>query len=187
MNYYAMIDGEQKGPYDLNQLVEAGLRPSTYIWHKGLQDWIKAEEDPDICRFYRNRLYDIMHPQPVSTAADGFKVLPDQNEKTVNGSRTRFDMYLKETGEQLPTLEEIDARQNTDIRPVSMVGYAWLVTIVCFLPTGLVALVYAYKSRKAWNHGHSTEAHDYCRMSKMWTGISFFIGLMFYALIFAIF
>ena len=37
--YYAMIDGVQKGPYTLEELPLAGVRPSNYIWCKGLQDW----------------------------------------------------------------------------------------------------------------------------------------------------
>lgn len=56
MKYFAMIDGQQYGPMMLDDMVKEGVRPDTYVWHKGLPDWIKASEDPDICRYFRQRL-----------------------------------------------------------------------------------------------------------------------------------
>ena len=187
MKYYAMIDGEQKGPFELEQLPDAGVRPSTYIWHKGLPDWQKAEEDPDICRLYRNRLYDIMHPSPISpgvSTTEGDVESPEQTEE--RQGRSRFDVYLQQSGERLPTLEEIEKRENTDIPPLNMIGYAWLVTLLCFFPTGIAALYYAYKSKQQWKAGNSILAHGYCRSAKMWTGISFFMGMILYAFLIAL-
>lgn len=186
--YYAMIDGEQKGPFTLEELGEAGIRPSTYIWCKGLPDWQKAEDNAEVCRLFRNRLYDIMHPTSgdISTgdASDPYKVEPDSPTAS---HPTRFDRYLQETGEDpLPTLDEIESKKDTSTPPVSMIGYAWLVTILCFWPTGIVALVYAYKSRKAWHKGDNTLSHEYCRRAMMWTGVTFFLGLIAYSLFFAL-
>lgn len=187
MKFYAMIDGDRKGPYELEELPGAGVRPSTYIWHKGLDNWVKAEDDPEVCRLFRNHLYDIMHPvQPTVLDQSGtdnpYKVQPDEPSKP----RTRFDRYLEETGETLPTLEEIDAKEDKSQPPVSMVGFAWLVTILCFFPTGIVALVFAYRTGKEWNQGNREAAYDASRKAKMWTGITFFIGLIVYALFFAL-
>lgn len=181
--YYAMIDGEQKGPFSLEELPEAGVRPSTYIWCKGMADWQKAEDNADVCRLFRNHLYDIMHPgdQRVFNSTeelDKYKIQPDAPK---DPHRSRFDRYLQETGnDPLPTIEEIEAQKDTTTPPVSMIGYAWLVTILCFFPTGIVALVFAYKSKKAWNSHDNTLAHEYSRKAKMWTGITFFIGLIGY-------
>lgn len=182
MKYYAMIDGEQRGPYELSELPNAGVRPSTYIWRKGLADWIKAEDDADVCRLFRNHLYDVMHPTLSSSPnnLDAYKVKPDEEP---NPHRSRFDYYLG--GESLPTLEEIEAQEDKNVPPVSMVGYAWLVTVLCFFPTGIAALIYAYKSKKQWKLGNNILAHGYSRSAKMWIGITFFLGLIFYAFLFA--
>ena len=187
--YYAMIDGEQKGPFSLAELPAAGVRPSTYIWCKGMPDWQKAEDNADVCRLFRNHLYDVMHPSSTPTVAkqedlDKYKVEPDSKD---GHSPTRFDRFLQESGENpLPTLEEIEAQRDNSIPPVSMVGYAWVVTILCFFPTGIVALVFAYKCNKAWKNGDNNMAHEYNRRAKMWTGVTFFIGLIGYALFFAL-
>lgn len=184
MKYYAMIDGEQRGPFELSELPEAGVRPSTYIWRKGLTDWIKAEEDADVCRLFRNRLYDIMHPTLSNGHDDlaAYRVKPDEEQNSYN---SRFDYYLRESGESLPTLEEIDAQEDKTVPPVSMIGYAWTVTILCFFPTGIAALIFAYKSKKQWKLGNNILAHGYSKSAKMWTGISFFLGLIVYAFVFA--
>lgn len=190
-----MIDGERKGPFSLEELPGAGVRPSTYIWHKGMSDWQKAEEDADVCRLFRNHLYDIMHPgvpaqavpdSKVQTPAedDRWKIKPDEPK---GPPPSRFDAFLNQAGEDpLPTLEEIEEKKDTDVAPNSMVGYAWLVTIFCFLPTGIVALVFSYKSLKAWKNGEKKPAHEFNRRAKMWTGLSFFIGIIGYGLFLAL-
>ena len=185
--YYAMIDGERKGPFSLEELPGVGVRPSTYIWCKGMPDWQKAEENADICRLFRNHLYDIMHPTIAPSSLDAndldkYKVQPDNQDRKYS---SRFDGFLKETGESLPTIEEIEEKKDKSTPPVSMIGYAWLVTILCFPPTGIAALVYAYKSKKAWQNGENTMAHDFNRSAKMWTGISFFVGLICYGFLLA--
>lgn len=193
LKYYAMIDGEQKGPFSLEELPKAGVRPSTYIWCKGMPDWEKAEDNADVCRLFRNHLYDIMHPTDNGIAVNSpkaaddagrWKVQPDQPK---DPHASRFDSFLQQAGENpLPTLDEIDAQQDKSTPPVSMVGYAWLVTIFCFWPTGIAALAYAYKSKRSWKNGDNDGAHNYCRLAKMWTGISLFIGLIIYGLFLAL-
>lgn len=195
--YYAMIDGERRGPFTLEELPEAGVRPSTYIWCKGMEDWQKAEDNADVCRLFRNHLYDKMHPEDSSLTTplqngqastedsnNPWKVSPDNPDKHYP---TKYDRYLQETGQDpLPTLEEIEAKKDKTIPPVSMIGYAWIVTIFFCLPLGIVALVYAYKSKNAWKDGKNEESHEYSRLAKMWTGISLFVGIIIYGLFLAL-
>jgi hypothetical protein len=42
--YYYIINGEQKGPFDLETLQSKNLSPSTLVWREGLSDWTKASE-----------------------------------------------------------------------------------------------------------------------------------------------
>lgn len=186
--YYAMLDGEQKGPFTLEELPKAGVRPSTYIWCKGMTDWQKAEDNADVCRLFRNHLYDLMHPGSAPTVQseqdlDKYKVQPDTKDGRYP---SRFDKFLQESGESLPTLEEIDAQKDISTPPQSMTGYAWLVTIFCFFPTGIAALIFAYRSKKAWKNGNDKEAHEFARKAKMWTGITLFIGIICYGLFMAL-
>jgi hypothetical protein len=52
--YYAMIDGNQAGPFcetELARLInDRKLTKETYLWHTGLSEWDKAENIPAILR-----------------------------------------------------------------------------------------------------------------------------------------
>ena len=184
MKYFAIIDGEQKGPFELEELGAAGVRPSTYVWCKGMPDWEKAEDVADICRFYRIRLHDLMHPGSVEAERRNNESTDTNQQSSDNdvppAFPTRFDQYLRDNDMHIPTLEEIDSMKNKDIPPVNMLPAAIIATILFFTPTGIVAIYYAYKTKKLWREGLHEEAHENSRSAKMWTGISFFLGIIFY-------
>lgn len=68
MRYFVMKDGEQCGPYRVEELETAGVTPETYVWCKGMADWQQAGEVADICRYFRNLLHDRMHPTAMQPA-----------------------------------------------------------------------------------------------------------------------
>lgn len=202
MKYFAIIDGEKRGPYTLDQLAEAGVRPSTYVWCKGMDDWEKAEDVADICRMFRGRLYDLLHPKMQVfdiPAAQQPQQLSPENLRT----RSRFDHMLQDTG--LPSLEEIDAMQDTTRPPKNMLFPAIVATLLFFPPLGIFAIYFAVASRRCWKKSMEVAAdqqkksgedevtasdwqrlaHEYCRAAKMWTGITFFIGLILYGFLFS--
>lgn len=133
---------------------------------------------------FRNRIHDLMHPGSV----DALRRIETQDTKnsvtaqTEASSPSRFDRYLQDQP-QLPSLEEIDESKNTDLPPTPMVIWAVLATILFFPPTGIAAIYFAVKSKKEWAAGNNKEAHDLCSNAKMWTGITFFLGLIAYAAI----
>ncbi len=57
--YFAMIDGERRGPFRLDQLRDAGVGPDTYVWSKGMADWEQAADVADICRYFPSWTRDI--------------------------------------------------------------------------------------------------------------------------------
>ena len=77
MRYFVMKDGEQCGPYRVEELEAAGVTPETYVWCKGMADWQQAGEVADICRYFRNLLHDRMHPTAMQPA-------PQQSAPTYN-------------------------------------------------------------------------------------------------------
>ena len=198
-----MIDGERRGPYELNQLAEAGVRPSTYVWCKGMSDWEKAEDVADICRMFRGRLYDLLHPNMSIPNQPSQSINPEAVGKSQR-SISRFDHILQDT--RLPSIEEIDARQDISRRPANMLFPAILVTLLFFPPLGIFAIYFAVASKRCWAKANETQsstemktaakdmpsaddwrrlAHEYCRAAKMWTGITFFIGLILYGFLFS--
>lgn len=81
MKYFAMIGGRQIGPLELTDLVKEGVRPDTYVWCKGMDDWAPAEDVADICRFFRQRLAGEMPEQSSLSAREEARMAAEQAEQ----------------------------------------------------------------------------------------------------------
>lgn len=186
MRYFAMIDGERRGPFELENLAEAGVRPDTYVWCKGMADWEKAEDVADICRYYRQRIFDLMHPSAAPAPVEAAEV-PQGPVDSLEALRNA------------PIAPPVT---DTTRPPAPTLFLSLFLTLFCFPFTGFVAIYYSYKARKSWQESQRSEsqnsrglydesereklrvqAHDYDRQAKMWIGITFFLGMIFYAFV----
>lgn len=197
--YFAMIDGERCGPYSLEELHDAGVGPETYVWSKGMSDWQQAADVADICRHFRQRIFNRMHPsagpeiKERGPASGGEKEREGEDE--LIGGWGRF----LGAGQNLPLPEDaVDLSK----QPPSLIPIAVMVIVFCFPLTGAVALYFSIAARKAWNEAIRSEskperplytdqereelkreAYDNTRSAKMWIGITFFMGFIFWAFI----
>lgn len=200
MRYFAMIDGERRGPFGLDELADAGVRPDTYVWCKGMSDWEKAEDVADICRFYRQRIFDMMHPSEQRLPARQESAAPDDGSDPYDQVPERFRNMVRRSGEVPQGF--VPDEPDTSVPPSPTLFMAVLLTVFCFPPTGFVSIYYSYKARRAWIEAVRSEskkdkplysdaereecrrqAHDYDRQAKMWIGITFFIGMILFALL----
>lgn len=189
-----MIDGERRGPFRLEELPDAGVAPDTYVWSKGMDDWELAGDVADICRFYRQRIFALMHPSAQPSPTDAAEEEVEDTADARGGLRFGIGSELP-----LPTHDP----ENPDIPPASMLLGAVMMTLFCFPPTGFVAIYYSIMSAKSWSKARHSDikhaaplysdeermeykrkAHNYSRLAKMWTGITFFLGIILYSIIF---
>ena len=157
MKYFALIDGERRGPYTLEELPGAGVMPDTLLWCKGMADWKPADEIGDVCRFYRLRIASLMNPEPEPE-------LPRQPQ-TVK--------------QELPFGNEPD----TSLPPPNLVPICIIATLLCFWPLGLVSIYMAAKSRSEWKKGNGRSSYEYLRLAKMMLGLCIFLGVIMIAFI----
>lgn len=190
--YYAMINDRRCGPFTLEELADAGVRPDTYVWSRDLPDWTHADEVADICQFFRKRIADLKRPRPVGLPASAQET-PEVQEETPE----RIWLH------NLPEPEEDPADHDPSQPPPPMLlPLAIMVTLLCFPPTGIVAIYYAIKARKNWAEACRSDSRSSAqlysdserrdirthmavcvRRSMMWTGISAFLGMIVYAAI----
>lgn len=171
MRYFAIIDGEQCGPFRLEELPEAGVGPDTYVWCKGMIEWRKAEEVGDICRFFRQRLSGVGiedSGEEKDTAGNG--------EDLTDELPLRYRRIIESSG---TPLSRNDEQMQPSPRP--MILEAILVTLFCFPITGAVALYFAIRTSNCLKSGNDPAAREYSRLTKMWIGFSFFIGIIIIA------
>lgn len=181
MKFFAIIDSRQQGPFTLDELADAGVRPDTYVWCKGMDGWRKARNVADVCRYWRCRLAGVADPAAAP-------VLPAKAE-TEADAPADIPPTLRTLRSFDPEGPEPGVNQEEPPRP--MMALALMTCILCCPPTGIAAIFFAAKSRALWQQAEKaadadaprlrSEAHDAARSAKMWTGISFFLGFIIWA------
>ena len=46
--FYVIVDGQQQGPFSIEQLAEMAITPETEVWTTGMSDWQQAGDVPDL-------------------------------------------------------------------------------------------------------------------------------------------
>jgi hypothetical protein len=81
MTYHIAIDGQQKGPYTLDELWTVDFAPDSLVWREGMADWQRADAVPDL----RVILAGKVPPEPVPESEpepDVFEVkIPDEPQR----------------------------------------------------------------------------------------------------------
>jgi hypothetical protein len=62
MGYYVANQGVQRGPIELQDLLQSGLYADSMVWTEGMSDWQRAADVPEVARL-------IVQPQLVSTTS----------------------------------------------------------------------------------------------------------------------
>lgn len=169
----------------LSELLEAGIRPADYVWCKGMADWQPAEEVPDICRAMRRALAGLdpetgEEPRRESAVPSYGPGAPPKNR-----------IELAEMISQAFIDAEENARPDYSYEPQGVsIAMAVVLTLLCFPPTGFVAIYYACKCKSEWNRSlqpgiaagerddHRRSAHDAARLYRMLSGITVCIGII---------
>lgn len=178
--YFAQIGGEQHGPYNLEELADAGVGPDTYVWTKGMADWEQARNVADICRYFRQRLAG-MTPNNITEQPTNSRETTSKPEGDLGNV---FSDLMNQAREQME--REIEERRNPKEAPAVPMLLAVLTAVFCFPPTGIFAVYYCLKAQKIWEGAPAGEdgrekrvaSHEMARRAKMLTGITFFLGFI---------
>lgn len=163
-----MIEGRRIGPMEIDRLVEAGLRPDDYVWRKGMSDWTPAREDAEICRHFRRRLHDRLHPVAETPAEYDAAEMKDPEEATSYAEvRTRIIMQAEE--------------ENISVPPVLCPSWLIILSFLCFFPLAFIALRANRLAARAWEANEGAEAHDAARRAKLSAGVAVCLGIMILA------
>lgn len=191
VRYFARINKRQVGPMTMTELLNAGIRPDTYVWCKGMADWQRASEIPDICRAMRRALsgFDPETGEPRDVEPTEQQDVEPSKFDPSRPPRNRAEMaeFLRQAIEEA----EANARPDYTIPPQGVSMFmAVLATILCFPLTGLVAIWFAYKCRSDWTKSRQEgirasereelqrSAHDNARLYRMMIGITFCLGII---------
>lgn len=183
MKYYAIINDEQIGPMELPELVDRGLMPDTWVWCKGMDDWKQANEVADICRFFRNRIFDLMHPttpEPDDTPASPPPYMADEDYKGLK----RRDFY-QAVGEQIQQsqVDPDDEKLSQNIPPARLPGWLTALAIILFFPLGIPGMLMSQKAQKQWMAGLKKESFATASSARIYTGLAICFGVVAYTIL----
>lgn len=162
-----MIEGEQRGPYALEELEGAGVGPETYVWCRNMTEWCQAGEVADICRYFRRSLHDRMHPR-LPAASE-----PERHD-AAEGIPVRWRRMIESSGERV----SVEPESGPDISevPKSWIAESILALILCCPLTGAVALYFSLRCRQLWQGDKKAEAHKASARARLWVLITVVAG-----------
>ena len=190
MNIYIIENGQQRGPYTIDQLRYMRITPDTEVWMEGMYNWVKASDVPE--------LKDILAAQEQTYQAQAGPQQPPYGQQPYGqpygqqayGPQPGYQQpygtqqAYQQPGYQQPYGPQAGYQQTSGIPPKTWMVESILVLIFCCLPFGIVGVVYASKVSGLFAAGRFAEAEQASRDAGKWTKLGFFIGLAVYLLYF---
>ena len=163
MNDYFYIDasGQQKGPIPPSQFSMFNVSADTLVWCKGMADWQRAGAVDELRVYLDNDANGTTPPPTPGTAGTA---------GTASGAP--YDNVYHSMGSGTPN-------QSMPCPPSNLV-WAIVSTILCCLPTGIVAIVYACKVDNLYLMGNYQGAVEASNKARNWAIGGLIASVVFY-------
>ncbi len=160
MNDYFYIDasGQQKGPIPPSQFSMFNVNADTLVWCKGMADWQRAGAVDELKTYFGNDANGAT-PPPTPGAAETAGGAPYNNVHHSMGN--------------------VAPNQSMPCPPSNLV-WAIVSTILCCLPTGIVAIVYACKVDNLYLMGDYQGAVEASNKARNWALGGLIASIVFY-------
>ncbi len=176
MDYWIIIDGKRRGPYVANQLPSVGANGSTPIWREGLLSWVPASTVPELTDIFNH-----VDSEIVSVDELGAEEFVEMSEEigAVPSPVAQQPPQWQPTPPPTPVFEQvpqhqyrpyIDPRMEEEKPPKPGAYLAWsiVVTLLCCIPFGIVAIVYSTKVNSRYAAGDYAGAEKASERTQLW-------------------
>jgi len=163
MQYWINHNGVQSGPVDLDAIREMGLTSSAYVWREGLGDWVKITQMPELQGYYQVTDQSAA-PQQASTA------------QAVQGQPYEPQQQPQYTQQQPQYAQQPSAA--TEPCPPTNLVWAIISTVLCCIPTGIVAIIYALKVTNKYREGDIEGAKRASETGAWWCIATIILGII---------
>ena len=171
MQYWINHNGVQSGPVDAEAIKAMGLTSRAYVWREGLSDWVKITQMPELQGLYEMEDGQTAPQQPTSGEATmGQPYHPQQPQYTQQPqySQPQQPQYAQPQQQQMPA------------EPCPPTNLAWAIisTVLCCLPAGIVAIIYALKVTNKYREGDIEGAKRASETGAWWCIASIILGII---------
>ena len=184
MQYWINHNGVQSGPVDLDALKQMGLTSSAYVWHEGLTDWVKITQLPELQGLYVMEGVVPEAPQPEASVVQEEPIVPDAvtveqtvEEQTEQPKPQPQAPYRPQQSLAQPQYagQQPDA---TEPCPPTNLVWAIITTVLCCIPAGIVAIVYATKVTNKYRAGDIEGAKRASEVGAWWCIAAIILGII---------
>lgn len=156
MQYWINHNGVQSGPVDADGIKELALTSRAYVWHPGLSDWVKITQVPEL-----EGLYEVVdEPATVGQPLQPQNTAPAQQPINPQPVNTQ------------------PAEGATEPCPPTNLVWAIITTVLCCLPAGIVAIIYAMKVTNKYREGDIEGAKRASEVGAWWCIVSIILGIL---------
>lgn len=172
MDFYVYLNGQQQGPLTKEQLEALRIAPDTPVWYEGLKDWTPAEKAEETAWLFKQQT-----PPPFGQQPESSSVPPYQQQSTYAQSEQphyRQPQYAQPQEEQVPPC------------PNNNLAWAIIVTVLCCLPCGIVAIIKAASVNEKYNRGDYAGAEEAAKSARTWSIVGAIIAAVVYVIYFGV-
>lgn len=196
MNYFIVRNGQQAGPFAVDQLIAEGVTPTTLVWCEGMAQWQPAQEIAEISvLFYQQPQQPVVPPtpeqayqQPQPAYQQPQQPQPQQAyQQPQQAYQQPQQPQQPQQAYQQPVYGPQPAYGNQQMpMPQNYLIHSIIVTILCCWPLGIVAIINAVGVGNAYNAGNYEEAERKSKQAKKWCIWSAVSAAILLALYFAV-
>lgn len=176
--YYIIRNDQQNGPYTLEELGSMSITPDTIVWTEGMKDWAPAREVSEL-----NTLFDSSSQTPPHYDGSAYGAAPQYHSAPPQYSNTpqhNSTPQYNSAPQYNPAPQYSSSPQGvpSEHRPMPPNYLAWsiVVTILCCLIGGIVAIIYSTQVSSRYMAGDYEGAERASRNARTWIIVSASVG-----------
>ena len=156
--YYVIRNDQQAGPYTLEELAEMGITPDTIVWTEGMADWGPAREVSELTTLFTRSA---QTPPSYNAPSYGAYSAPQYH-----------------TAPQYSRPPQYSTPAERPPMPPTYLAWSIVVTLLCCLVGGIVAIVYSSQVSSRYIAGDYEGAEYASRQARIWIIVSACVGLL---------
>ena len=193
VKYWINQDGVQEGPLTFEELKAKGLTRDAYVWREGLAEWVPVSSlaELTICLLPAAEVSqpalssapevlpeasDVAEVAEESVAAAVPPVLPPDEAVAPAAAPAAAPVVLPAQQQPVP------AQPEQELPPTNLV-WAIITTVLCCVPCGVVAILYASKVSSALQSGDLAAARSASEKGAWWCIGGIVAGIVFQPLL----
>ncbi len=185
MNYWIIINEEEKGPFTVEELAAFEIAADTPVWCDGMAQWQSAATVPELAHLI---------PLPAVAPAEEPVVISEPQivaeapvAETINQPHeTTTKTVIYAPANAIPP--GYVAIQQGEIKCPNYLVFAILSTIICFLPLGICAIICSTKVKKHLKAGDIAKAMKMSERTALFVILSIVVWLIWmpFSVVFAL-